>query len=144
MTLSLTTLAVTLAEADAYATARLQSGWLTRTSADRTAALRRGQDYIAGQYNSQWANVWDNSAAPEEVKFAITEAAYREIATPGILSPDITLGEKKILTGVKGITWEPMYRGGGVSSFRPVVTVIEGLLSGVTTGLGATAFLDRA
>lgn len=145
--LSLTTLAATLAESNTYATARGKTAWLDGFADAKTQALRRGQDYIAGEYNARWITDVDNALQPDAVKYAIFEAAARELATPGILAPDITLGEKKILTGVKGITWEAMYKGGGAASFRPIITAVEMLLTGLVTGLsgeGATAFLDRA
>lgn len=141
--LSLTTLALTRAEADAYAAARGRAAWAAATTAARDEALRRGQDYIAGEYNRRWVDEWGNDEAPEAVKFAIIEAAFRELETPNILRPDVTLAEKKILTGVKGITWEPLYRGGGVSAYKPVLTAIDGLLDGLVMGAG-TLFLDRA
>jgi hypothetical protein len=79
--LSYTDPAVTVAEADAYATARAWANW-TGNDTVKTAALRRGQDYIAGAYNGRWATEWDNDAAPEPVRFAIIEAARRELVTP--------------------------------------------------------------
>src|SRR5690606_1337305 len=94
--------AVTTAEADAYALAR---GWTNWTGADEveTAALRRGQDFIGGAYNSRWATEWGNSDAPENVKFAVIEAARRELVKPGSLTPDITkagqASRKKVKAG---------------------------------------------
>jgi hypothetical protein len=138
--LSLTTLAVTTTEADAYVAARGLSGWPSDTTA-KTVALRRGQDYIAGLYNTLWLTEW--TVAPDEVKFAIIEAAWREAVTPGVLLPDVTPGTVKVLTGVKGITWERVKTVGGVESLRPSIPVIDGLLTGLVAS-GSTAFLDRA
>ncbi|MEI4473569.1 DnaT-like ssDNA-binding protein [Frigidibacter sp. MR17.24] len=87
MALSLIELAVTISEADAYASARGYASW-TGTDEDKTAALFRGQSYIAGRFNGRWKTDFENDAAPDEVKFAIVEAAMRELVSPGSLLPD--------------------------------------------------------
>lgn len=138
--LSYTTLAVTTVEAQAYVDARALSGWPADGTA-QSAALRRGQDYIAREYNGRWLDEFDD--APDEVKFAIIEAALAEAGTPGILSPIVTPGREKVLVEVKGIRWEPIRKGGGVSDMKPVLTNVEALLSGLVTS-GNTTFLDRA
>lgn len=145
--LSLTTLAVTLAEATAYASTRGKTDWIASFADAQTQALRRGQDYIAGEYNARWITDFDNALAPDAVKYAIFEAAARELAVPFSLSPDIIVGREKVLVEVKGIRWEPLFKGGGVQSLKPVLTVVEALLVGLVTGLsgeGATTYLDRA
>lgn len=139
--LSIDTLAVTLVEADAYATERGLADW-TGLEADKTAALRRGQDYIIGKYNTRWTYMepstdnftwvyrrWNNEDPPQAVKYAIIEAALRELQVPFSLSPDFVLGDKKVLTEVKGIKWTPMGHGSS-ASFRPTITSINLLLSG--------------
>lgn len=146
MTLSLTTLAVTVGDADAYATSRGMADW-TGDSTAKTAALRRGQDYIAGEYNARWIDDFENAAAPDAVKYAIFEAALREIKVPFSLTPDIVPGREKVLTEVKGIRWELLQKGGGAKSLKPVLTSIDGLLAGLVTGLtgrGGTSFVERA
>lgn len=80
--LSYTELAVTIAEADAYATSRAWTNWTGEPTA-KNAALRRGQDYIAGLYNGRWNVEFDDETAPELVQFAIIEAARRELVAPG-------------------------------------------------------------
>lgn len=144
MSLSFTTLAVTIAEADAYCTSRGISDW-TGIDALKTAALRRGQDYIAGEYNGRWRVVFDDATAPEAVKFAVIEAATREIKVPFSLTPDLTPGREKVLTGVGGITWTPI-KIGGVAGLKPYLTSVAGLLTGLVSGgaLGGTSFLERA
>lgn len=145
MSLSFETLAVTVAEADAYATARVASDWTGDTTA-KTAALRRGQDYIAGKYNGRWSytytadgvtysQVWSNSSAPTAVKYAIIEAAIREIKVPFCLTPDVVPGAQKVLTEVKGIKWT---QAGSNPSLLPVVTAINYLLADVTIGQATT------
>lgn len=150
--LTVTTLAVTVAEADAYAISRGATDWTGDTTA-KTAALRRGQDYIAGMYNNRWTykepsqgvwvrREWLDTTAPDAVKYAIIEAALREIATPFSLSPDVTPGREKVLTEVKGIKWQAMGNG-TAQSFRPIVTAIDLMLNGYAQGRG-TVNLQRA
>lgn len=150
--LTFTTLAVTVAEADAYATSRGASDW-TGDNTLKTAALRRGQDYIAGTYNSRWTymepsdtvwveRVWEDAEAPAAVKYAIIEAALREIKTPFSLTPDIVTGSAKVLTEVKGIKWQAMGNG-TAQSYRPVITSIALMLAGYAQGSG-TVNLQRA
>lgn len=140
--LTFTTLAVTVAEADAYCTARGIAAW-TGTNADKTAALRRGQDYIAGKYNGRWTYEttdngvttyleWQDTTAPSAVKYAVIEAAAREIAVPFSLTPDVVVGSQKVLTEVKGIKWQAMGNG-TAASFRPVIEAINLLLRGYVT-----------
>lgn len=150
--LTFTTLAVTVAEADAYATSRGASDWTGDTTA-KTAALRRGQDYIAGKYNQRWTyqepslgvwvyRSWLDTTAPDAVKYAIIEAAIREIKTPFCLTPDIVTGSAKVLTEVKGIKWQAMGNG-TAQSFRPVIESIALMLAGYAQGSG-TINLQRA
>ena len=146
--LSIDTLAVTIAEADAYCTSRGLADW-TGVDADKTAALRRGQDYIIGRYNDRWTymepsldgytwvyRLWTNATPPNAVKYAVIEAALRELKVPFSLTPDIVLGDKKILTEVKGIKWTPM-SGGGTASYRPTITSINLVLAGYAALDGA-------
>lgn len=143
--LSFDTLAVTIAEADAYCTARGIADW-TGADALKSAALLRGQAYIAGTYNARWAVEFENDAAPDAVKYAVIEAATREIKVPFSLTPDLTPGREKVLTGVKGITWKAIGTG-GVGGMMPYLTSVEHLLTGLVLGGGAaggTSFLARA
>lgn len=137
--LTFTTLAVTVAEADAYCTSRGISDW-TGDTATKTAALRRGQDYIAGKYNGRWTYEttdngvttyleWQDTAAPDAVKYAVIEAAVREITVPFSLTPDVVMGSQKVLTEVKGIKWTPQGNG-SAASFRPFIEAINLLLRG--------------
>jgi hypothetical protein len=139
--LTFTTLAVTIATADAYALSRGLS-W-SGSDAVKTAALRRGQDWIAGTYNTRWLAEFTDATAPTDVQYAIVEAGVREMAQPGVLTPDVTPGREKILTGVKGIQWTPLRASGGVLSLLPFLSKVEGLLS-AHIAAGGTLFLDRA
>lgn len=152
--LSLTVMAVTRAEADAYAALRGLSDW-TGTDTAKDQALRRGQDYIIGRYNDRWTymepstdgyawvyRLWTNDDPPDAVKYAIFEAGIREILVPFSLSPDFVLGDKKVLTEVKGIKWTPM-GSGGAASYRPTITSISMVLTGHAT-LGGNIPVARA
>lgn len=152
--LAIDALAVTVAEADAYCASRGIADW-TGTTEEKTAALRRGQDYIIGSYNDRWTYMepsvdnfvwvrrqWNNDTPPLAVKYAIIEAALRELSVPFSLSPDFVLGDKKVLTEVKGIKWTPTGPGTS-SSYRPTITSISLLLAGYASSIDAVP-LQRA
>jgi hypothetical protein len=141
--LSLTEPAVSVAEADAYASARAWSNWAGADAA-KEAAIRRGQDFIAGEYNGLWLEEWENDDAPEAVRFAIIEAARRELATPGILSPDVNLGSAKVLTGVGSIRWTPLKGNASVEDMMTTFTAIRRLLSGLVEKPSATSVTSLA
>lgn len=128
--LSYTDLALTTAEADAYATARGYTAWVGDNTA-KTAALFRGQTYIAATYNGLWLTEWPNNDAPENVKFAITEAAMRDMIAPGSLHPDYTPGKVVKRERVKAgpVESEEEYSETGAAPL-PVFSIINGLLVG--------------
>ena len=129
MPLSLTTMAVTLSEANAYATARAKTVW-TSASTGKDEALRRGQDYIAAKYQNMWLTDIDNSAAPDAVKFAIIEAAIRELAVPFSLTPDFVEAErvKTAEAGPVSVTYADTTNPGAM---LPTISAIEYLLAGL-------------
>lgn len=143
--LSFDTAAVTVAYADAYAAARALSAWTGDTTA-KTAALRRGQDHIAREYNGRWLTEWTDATAPDVVKMAIVEAAIVEIVTPGALAPMVTPAQAKVLTEVKGIKWEALKVGAGVDGFKPVLTHVAAMLSSVASAgsSSGTVWAERA
>lgn len=137
-------LAVTVAEANTYATARAWSNW-TGDDTAKTAALRRSQDYIAATYNDQWIDEWDNDDAPDPVKYAIIEGARRELVSPGSLAPDVTPGRVKTrvrLEGAIDVTYAS--NDNSASAQRPDIDIIGKLLAPfISTGSGATVDLLR-
>lgn len=146
--LSIDTLCLTVAEADAYCTARGIADW-TGDDTTKERALRRGQDYIIGQYNDRWTYMepstdnyawvyrpWNNDNPPSAVKYAVIEAGVRELQVPFSLTPDIVTGDKKVLTEVKGIKWTPL-GSGFTDSFRPTITAITLMLAGYASPTGA-------
>mgnify|MGYP001373192964 CR=1 FL=1 len=139
--LSYTEAAVTVAEADAYAALRAWSDW-TGTDQVKTAALRRGQDYIAGIGNGRWSTGWDNDAAPEPVKFAIIEAARREMVAPGSLAPDyvasrvVSREKKKVGPLEKELEYA---QASSAAAVRPNIAIIDQLLAGLLTAAGGAS-----
>lgn len=140
--LTYTTLAVTLAEAAAYAEARVWSDWIG-TDAAKTGALRRSQDYIASTYNSLWRDEWEEADAPDEVKYAIIEGARRELVSAGSLSPDVTPGKIKTRVRVEGAVDVTYATGSGsASSQRPDISIIGNLLQPLLSGSGFGATVE--
>ena len=130
MTLSFVLPAVTVEEADAYATLRVWTNWTGEDPA-KEGALRRSQDFIAATYNSRWKEEWDNDDAPEQVKYAIIEGARRELVAPGSLNPDITLATARKRVKVEGVEVEYAVGSGKLvaSDMRPDISIIEQLLA---------------
>jgi hypothetical protein len=127
--LSYTTPAVTPAEADAYVFDRALDGWPAHPSG-KTSALRRGQDYIAREFNHRWLVSFADATAPVEVKYAIVEAALAEARSPGVLSPTVTAATAKVLTEVKGIKWQPIGNiTNGVQAMKPSLTQVDAMLA---------------
>lgn len=134
-------------EADAYHTARGNTGW-TGSDPTKTAAIRRAQDALAGKYNSRWMVAFENDDAPTEVKYAIAQAALLEIQTPGVLSPSLERGGavKRLRERVEGaVEVETEWMDG--ASVETTFTAIENLLIGaglIRTGTTLTGFVARA
>lgn len=133
--LSFTDPATTPAEATAYLVAAGATGW-PATDPLREQAIMRGQRYIAGRYNARWLTEWDNGDAPDEVKYAIAEAARLEAVTPGSLSAVSNPSSDKVLVQVGKLAWERVKGAGGAYSWWPRVSAVEGLLAGL---IGADA-----
>jgi hypothetical protein len=142
--LSYETLAVTAAAADAYATSRAWTNWTGDESA-KTAAIRRGQDYIAGLYNSRWNIDFNDETAPQVVIYAIIEAARRELVAPGSLMPDV-VGTERVLREKVGDLEVQYADAKEADDARPRLPIIDGLLAGLIRNAGnvTTCFLARA
>ena len=138
--LSFTALAVTPSEATAYVTARGLDGW-PETEPAQAAALRRGQDAIAREYNGRWAEEWDTEDAPDLVRMAIIEAAVAEARDPGFLSRVVNASDAKMLTRVGEIGWTPVPGPGGVEALRPRLLHVEAMLAPLLRP--RTVFLER-
>jgi hypothetical protein len=134
--LSFTELAVTLSDANAYFTSRGVTTWLG-SDAVKTAALVRGQDYIAGVYNPRWTVAFDNDDAPVAVQYAIFEAALREVVQPGSTAPDyVPAGQVTSETvGPISVTYSDKQ---GSDANAPVFPRIEALLAGLVRSIRGT------
>lgn len=131
--LSYSALAVTRTDADAYHQDRANADWGSATTGARDAALRRGQDFIAREYNTRWTSVFDNSDVPVEVKLAIYEAALMELRKPGTFSPTTTGQDAKMLVGVGSLRWERLGETKGSEALLPTIRHIDNLLMPVTS-----------
>lgn len=136
--LSFTDLAVDLDEANDYAADRAWADWIG-TDQVRAAALRRGQDAIARRFNGRWADDdWGDDNAPDLVRYAIIEAARKEIAEPGAMTPD------RLPQRIKAGSVELEYSDGSRSAAAAVFDDIESILEPILTPAnGATVYLLR-
>lgn len=138
--LSYTDPAVTVLEADAYLVTAGQP-WAGTEDA-KAAAIIRGQRYVAGIGNGRWAAEWDSDAAPESVRFAIIEAAQRELAAPGSLSPDYVASKvvKREKKQVGPLAKEMEYaEATSAASVRPHIEIIDQLLAGQLRAAGGAS-----
>lgn len=138
---------VSVADCAAYATARALS-FSTEDTAAAEAALRRATAWIDGQYRSrfsgvrqhrrlqalEWPRGWaeDNecnpisaSEVPVEIVHATCEAAVRELAKPGSMSPDLKRGGA--IKRVKAGSVEVEYGAGATAT--TVFATIDGILA---------------
>jgi hypothetical protein len=138
-----------VAGATAYHTSRGNTGWLDSPEDAAEAALIRASVWLDGTYGHRWSGTmtdgeqylaWPRTDAttyegfaiaddvvPRSVEHATYEAALRELATPGSLSPDFTPSQ-----GVKSETVGPIsitYRDGMGREFRPIASVVDDLLA---------------
>jgi len=139
---------------DAYHSARGNSTWASATAANRLIALQRGTDYVDRSFRNRFPGIrtgnhtqveeWPrtgatyyrtgediaSNAVPIEIESATYEAALRELAAPGILLPDYTPSKQKTQQTVGPITtkFAPATK---ASDAVPIVTQIEGILSGI-------------
>lgn len=138
-----------------YAAARGNTTVAAATEANRDAARLRASEFIDGRYGSAFPGYrsggrdqvrqWPRSFAtdsegwtiqgdqvPEEVERATYEAAIRELATPGGLTPDVTLSTRVKSTtekvGPLSESVEYMSGTGGVSDLMPVLTILDDIL----------------
>ncbi|MFN4296794.1 MAG: DnaT-like ssDNA-binding protein [Brevundimonas sp.] len=139
--LSLTIDSVTVEQADAYAASRGRASWVSAPSEPPTAkeaAIRRATDWMAGEFNSRWLVDFGPDDVPEPVRFAISEAAIRELAVPGSLAPDYVPAQRVLnrRVDVISITYaDPK----SPDDMLPVMRIIDGLLSGLVKKKSATS-----
>jgi hypothetical protein len=147
---------VTLSGADSYHAALGNTAW-TGTDASKEAALRRATAWVDGCYAGRWPGIpvyarlqalaWPRSYAddtdgnpvdpatiPPEVISATCEAALRELASPGSLSPDVTPGTAKVLTGLGSLSWTPLRSSAGPNDMTPSLTIVDRILAPLVGG----------
>jgi hypothetical protein len=155
----------TLAAADAHHSAMGHAGW-TGTDAAKEAALRRATLWIDGTYRSRFPGIrryareqalewpranatdrdgWpiDADTIPAEIATSTIEAALRELGVPGSLSPDYVaaLAVKREKVG----PIEVEYLGAaGAGAAQPILTLVDGILSGLFSGASGGVLLVRA
>lgn len=150
---------VTLTGANTYHSALGNAAW-TGADADKEAALRRATRWVDGRYASRWpgiptyarvqalawprsyaadmdGNIIDALAIPPEIISATCEAALRELVSPGSLSPDVTPGQAKVLTGVGSLSWTALRSSAGVSDMTPTLTTVDRILAKIVGGTGS-------
>lgn len=118
-----------------YAADRGNTAPTSASDADATAALVRASDYITYHYVQNFTVAVDDAT----VEAATYEAANLELATAGFFSQTYTPDQRKVLTGVKGITWTVVGGAKGADAAMPQSTLIEAMLgkyTGRNVGLG--------
>jgi hypothetical protein len=148
----------TITGAGSYHSALGNATW-TGTDADKEAALRRATAWVDGRYAARWpgtptygrdqaldwprsyaadadGNVIDATTIPAEVVAATCEAALRELVSPGSLSPDVTPGKAKVLTGLGSMTWTPLRSAAGATDMTPTLVVVDRLLAPLVGSAG--------
>lgn len=139
----------------AYATARGLTTVGAATESDRDTARLRASEFIDGRWGNSFigyraggrdqVRAWPRSFAtdaegwtiqadevPDEIERATYEAAIRELATPGSLTPDITNAERVTARSesVGSISESVTYaEGGGVEAQRPILTILDQILA---------------
>lgn len=149
---------VSVADCVAYAVSRGLS-FAESPPDDAEAALRRATTWIDGQFGARFTGRKTNGRAqalqwprtdatdadgfdiasdevPDEIIRATCEAAIRELATPGALSPDVKAGEIIAGASVSGAVSVQYATGAGIDGQRPISTVIDDILAGL---IGARA-----
>lgn len=153
-----------LATINAYATAHGLPFVITggTNEADAEAAARRAFTWLNGSFRSsftgrrthgrsqagEWprSNAHDNQCPPEyiandvipqEIIDAQCEAAIREKASPGSLSPDVTPGKIKQAVRVGQVAVEYAIGSGTAREQRPVIAVINDILGPLLGGSGS-------
>lgn len=136
-----------------------------KTDTDLERSLRRGTTWLDGTYGQrfigepatveqalEWPRknaVWrgallPSTMIPQRIKNALCEAAWRELTTPGSLSPDFVPAEaiKQEQVGDLSVTYQDT--NGGASDVLPVLSIVDGILAGFIRGKGAGVFGSAA
>lgn len=134
---------VTVDEANQYAVDRGLCGDIT------AAALLVASEWLDGRYESRFPgtrtggrsqprafprddayDIDDNPiiGIPDEVKHAVIQAAVREMATPGSLTPDYTPGKQIASATVVGAVAVTYAQAEDADAMLPILSIVEGIL----------------
>ena len=151
--------------ADDYHSARGNTAWTDAAGSDKTVARLRGSEYVDQNFRASFPGYktglrdqvreWPRTDAydiesnhigfdvvPIEVEYATYEAALRELQNPGSLFPDFKPGQQVKREKVDVLEIE--YTGPvGISSVKPIITVIQGILAPVLTGHAQSSLAGR-
>ena len=140
----------------AYHALRGNSAWAAASDADQQYAIIRATQAIDSIYKGKWKGSpteygtqeleWPRSGVtvgstsigddtiPAAIKKAVCEAALRELASPGSMTPDLERGGE--IKRVKADVVEVEYMDGANST--TTFTAIDGLLADLVTGTSAS------
>lgn len=145
-------------DADDYHADRGNSAWAAASSADKDSALIRATAAIDSIYESRlkgrrtypvtpapqplawprygvlvYGELVNELSVPEQVKKATCEAALRELASPGSMTPDLDRGGliKKVQAGPVQVEYADN------APSQSTITILDGLLALFTTGSSA-------
>jgi hypothetical protein len=156
----------TLVASKTYHAARGNAAWADAADADLEVALLRGSEYVDFTFRSsfpgnktglrtqerEWPREWafdkegnaiPTDEVPVEVEHAAYEAALRELASPGSLMPDLTLGKQIKAARVEGAVSVEYTGPTGAQGMRPVVSIVAGILDPILTGNGGASMAGR-
>lgn len=118
---------VTIEEADAYHTDRLNSDWVAAEESTKEAALIRAFDYLSVK---NWLSTAFSDGIPIRVENAQCVAALKELQATGALQPDITPGlKKKEIDGVISTEYFESSVAAGGTIYTAVENMIEPYLA---------------
>jgi hypothetical protein len=161
---------ISLEYADAYHLAQGNAAWAAEDDdAVKEAAIRRATVYIDNTYRGDFSGTklnarsqaleWpridatdgngddvDDDAVPREVEKATAEAALRELASPGSLSPDVLSGQRILSEQVGSLSVTYSDDGTAMSAATPTVQIIDGIMEGLigSSASSNTGYLLRA
>lgn len=129
-------------EVPAEQAARRATVWLDATYRGRFTGRRKNGRAQALEWPRY--DAWDSQPVPDpipsdevprEIVSACCEAAIREKASPGTLSPDVTPGQvERSVSVANAVSVEYAATASGVAGQRPISTVIDDILGSLLTG----------
>lgn len=141
--------------------------WDHSDTDEAEGAIRRGTVWLDARYRKRFTGIkverrsqlleWPRSGAydrngdyvdylsiPREVQQATAEAAIRELADPGVLSPDITAGSIPKRVKVDVIEVEFANVEGTVAEQEPISTTIDDIMGNLLYGVGISRLAGKS